>query len=118
MKLKLTLPLIVFILSPYTLVNAGEKCEQITVIKPELSENKISIRNAFIGKWFSKQPIKGGGYRETIIQRLEDSQYLIEFKFFDAASNIQNSQKEFGFWGVSGGIYFTMFRGNVEKDKL
>lgn len=118
MKSQLTILSVVFALGTYTTVSAHEECETITAIKPELSENKVSIRKAFIGKWHSKQPTKDGSTRETIIQRLPDSQYLIEFKFFDAKGNLEKSQKEFGFWGVSGGIYFTMFRGQVENDKL
>jgi hypothetical protein len=90
----------------------------ITEFKPALSEDKKVLRAVFVGKWLSKQPIKEGGTRETLIERFSDSKYLIEFKTYDSGGTLISTQKEFGFWGVSGGIYFTMYRGRIDAGKF
>ncbi|MDQ7048685.1 MAG: hypothetical protein Q9M92_03780 [Enterobacterales bacterium] len=54
----------------------------------------------------------------TSIERMEDSRYIIEFKVFDSMSILKQENKEFGYWEVSGGVYFTMFRGWFKGEKL
>ncbi|TDO98974.1 hypothetical protein [Marinomonas balearica] len=92
--------------------------DALTEFKPVLSEDKEALRASFVGKWLSKQPTKEGGMRETLVERFNDGQYLIEFKVYDAAGTMTITQKEFGVWGVSGGVYFTMYRGLIERGEL
>ncbi|WP_298771096.1 hypothetical protein [uncultured Shewanella sp.] len=92
--------------------------DEIAVVKPSLSEDKVAVRIGFIGKWLSKQSTKGGGSREAIINRFEDGQYIIEIKIFNSSGVLTTIQKEFGFWGVSGGVYFTIHRGWIADDQL
>ena len=90
----------------------------ITAFKPELKEDKKLLRVSFIGKWFSEQETKDGGFRRTTIERMPDSRYLVTFDIFDAEKKLIMNKKEFGYWGVSGGIYFTMYRGWIDQDRL
>ncbi len=53
--------------------------DEITAVKPELSEDKVTLRNRFIGKWYSEQSTNEGGLRRTTVERLPDSRYLIIF---------------------------------------
>jgi|TARA_R110002124_G_C8816567_1_gene503576 hypothetical protein len=91
---------------------------EISAEKPSLTQDKEEQRSAFIGKWESTQPTKEGGTRKTIIDRQSDSRYIVEFTVLNSKSEIEYIQKEFGFWGVSGGIYFTMYRGSIENDEF
>lgn len=90
----------------------------ITVAKPELTENKKALRANFVGKWLSESETKNGGFRRATIERMSDSRYVVTFDVFDAEKELIINQQEFGYWGVSGGIYFTMHRGVIEKDEL
>ncbi len=92
--------------------------DEISAVKPDLTMDKEQQRASFIGKWESSQPTKEGGKRHTLMTRLADSRYVVEFKIYDSESQLKIEQKEFGFWGVSGGIYFTMYRGSIENDEF
>jgi hypothetical protein len=92
--------------------------DEISAVKPSLTQDKKAQRTAFIGKWESSQPTKEGGVRKTIMDRQSDSRYVVEFTVLNEKSEVSYKQKEFGFWGVSGGIYFTMYRGSIENDEF
>jgi uncharacterized protein YcfL len=90
----------------------------ITESKPELKEDKKQLRSSFIGKWESTQLTKDGNTKHAVIERNSDSRYVVEFKIYYPDKTLKYQSKEFGFWGVSGGVYFTMFRGWIENDNL
>ena len=96
----------------------GDKPNSITEFKPQISQDRKEARNGFVGKWHSRQPTKPGGMRLTVIERRSDSRYVAEFSLFDKYNNLKDYRKEFGNWGVAGGIYFTMFKGWIEDDNL
>ncbi|WP_299493930.1 hypothetical protein [uncultured Shewanella sp.] len=96
--------ILVFLLIYYQTLK-GEH-DEISVVKPGLSKDKVAQRIGFVGKWLSKQATKDGGSREAIIKRFEDGQYIIEFKIFNSSGVLQATQKEFGFWGRFGGNLF------------
>ncbi len=62
------------------------------------------------GKWYGKQPIRNGGSREWLVTRESNGVYAIEFLITDGQGK-KELTKEIGDWGVSGGIYFTIFKG-------
>lgn len=92
--------------------------DEISAVKPDLTMDKEQQRASFIGVWESSQPTREGGKRHTLMTRLADSRYVVEFKIYDSESQLKIEQKEFGFWGVAGGIYFTMYRGSVKDDEF
>ena len=90
----------------------------ITESKPDLTLDKKQLRNGFIGKWESTQLTKDGNTKHAVIERNPDSRYVVEFKIFYPDQTLKYQSKEFGFWGVSGGVYFTMFRGWIKNDEF
>ncbi|MBJ2138527.1 hypothetical protein JEU11_18895 [Paraglaciecola chathamensis] len=91
---------------------------KVTESKPELSLDKKQLRTSFVGKWESTQPTKDGNSKHAVIERTADGRYVVEFKIFYPDKTLKYQSKEFGFWGVSGGVYFTMFRGWIENDNF
>lgn len=116
--MKVLIPLLATVIFFSGCTTAGGSGYTITAFKPVLTEDKKALRTSFVGKWLSKQPTKEGGTREALIERFDDGKYLVEFKVYDAKGALTKTQKEFGVWGVSGGIYFTVYRGLVENGQL
>ena len=94
------------------------KAPVVTETKPLLTREKKDLRLAFIGKWSSRQPTKKDGIKESTINRNVDSRYIIEHRVYDKNSTLIQESKEVGIWGVSGGIYFTVFRGWIENGQF
>ena len=90
----------------------------VTESKPFLSIEKKELRATFVGKWTSKQSTKKGGIKESTISRSADSRYVVEHKISDNKSVLLQESNEVGIWGVSGGIYFTVFRGWLENGQV
>jgi hypothetical protein len=114
MKYKYVLVILILIFSGCTTTNKNI----VTEFKPTLSEDKKVLRNLFVGKWISEQPNDKGGVNVTTVERMADSRYINEFKIFSSARILEKEQKEFGYWGVAGGVYFTMFRGWINGETL
>ena len=89
----------------------------VTDIKPLVSEKKQLQRLMFIGEWFSIQQTESGATRKATIRRSPNGTYVIHFEFYSKNGDLIYSQKEFGMWGVSGGIYFTINQGWFENDE-
>ena len=99
-------------------LNREIPADVITDVKPVLSQDQYQTRDSFIGKWLSVQPTESGGTRNAVIERLGDSRYTITFKFFDSLGKLESEHKEFGLWGVSGGVYFTIYIGFIENNQM
>lgn len=97
---------------------SSNQTQGISEFKPAVSKDRKDIRDGFVGQWISRQATDTGGMRHSIIERHEDSRFVVEFKIFDENERLTKQQKEFGYWGVAGGVYFTMFRGWIENDEL
>lgn len=69
-------------------------------------------RNMLLGKWYGVRTMESGGQKEWLTERSADGTYRVDFRFV-AADGSARSQSEVGFWGVSGDIYFRIFRGWV-----
>lgn len=74
-------------------------------------------RQALLGKWYGIARTADGGRKEWLVNRAEDGTYRIDFRVTDAKGQV-SAQSEVGFWGVSGGIYFRIFRGWVMLDGM
>lgn len=84
---------------------------------PDIPEQQLQQRNLMVGKWYGSQPIKEGGYREWIVARSRDGNYQIAFRHHSADGGYTQSV-EVGDWGVSGGIYFSIFKGTVVNGSI
>ncbi len=90
----------------------------VSEYKTAVSEDNQDVRKRFIGRWRSEQPNSSGGTNITTVHRSQDGRYLVEYTILDARSEVKNQQEEFGFWGVAGGVYFTLFKGWIEDDEF
>lgn len=89
----------------------------VTSQKPSLTLSQEETWNLMIGKWYGRQPTKDGGKKQEIVERSPHGTYKITFRIYDKDGNIKE-QSEAGHWGVSGPVYFTIFRGWIEGDQL
>ncbi|WP_445364935.1 hypothetical protein ACJJJB_11410 [Microbulbifer sp. ANSA001] len=89
----------------------------ITSAKPSLTFSQEETWNLMLGKWYGSQPTKDGGKRQEIVERFPQGTYKITFRTYDKDGKIKE-QTEAGQWGVSGPVYFTIFRGWVEDNHL
>ena len=74
-------------------------------------------RQMLLGKWYGIRKTADGGQKEWLTERSADGTYRVDFRFV-AADGTARSQSEVGFWGVSGDIYFRIFRGWVTVEGM
>lgn len=94
-----------------TLELRGERREIDTGLPTALA------RKALIGKWYGMAKTPDGGRREWLVERAADGTYRTDFHTVDSDGAVR-SQSEVGFWGISGDIYFRIFRGWVMLDGM
>lgn len=85
--------------------------------KPFLSNSQESSWSLMLGKWYGRQPITEDGFREQITERVADGTYIVTFRLHDVDSNVEE-HIEVGNWGISGPVYFTIFRGWSEGGQI
>lgn len=88
---------------------------EVDTWKPEISDGKIQQWNYMVGSWYSDQPTKSGERKETTANLLSDGSYIINFKKTSAEGEVTN-KTEVGYWGISGDIHFTIFKGWIENE--
>lgn len=69
-----------------------------------------------VGKWFGSLDLEGGGKYMWINERINDGTYRVQFRV--TASGKREESIEVGEWGVSGDIYFTIYKGDFEDGKI
>ena len=73
--------------------------------------------DTLIGAWYGKQKLKDGSIREWLTIRRDNGTYQDVFlNTFEDGSTERT--EEFGEWGVSGGIYFLIFKGWIENGRI
>lgn len=85
--------------------------------KAELKEKEVVRWEYMLGKWYGKQAIVDGGVHEFSVERFADGTYVITFKRTDINGDVEISQ-EVGYWGISGDVYFSIFKGWLEGDTV
>ncbi len=85
--------------------------------KPEVKVSEERRWTLMIGKWYGSQPTKEGGLKQHIVERYPNGSYKIIFKVTDSNGGTKESV-EVGNWGISGPIYFTIFRGWLHGSEL
>ncbi len=69
-----------------------------------------------VGKWFGNMNVAGGGKYMWIAERKNDGSYKIQFRTVDPSGK-KEEQTEVGEWGVSGNIYFTIYKAHLKGGK-
>lgn len=67
-------------------------------------------RASMVGKWLGESPVREGGSKSWLIDRSADGTYVVTFRNVAIDGTVDVDQ-EYGDWGISGDIYFTMTRG-------
>ena len=88
--------------------------QPVTAMKPEITQSQEEIGQLLVGKWLGDQPTKEGGSRKWLVERRPDGKYLIQFRVTNSDGSILE-QTEVGEWGVSGNIYFSIFKGWIDN---
>lgn len=83
--------------------------------KPDASQEQQ--RSLLVGTWFGDAKTKDGGRRLQITQRAPSGTYKVTFRVFEPSGQTWE-QSEVGFWGVSGGVYFTITKGWVDGESF
>ena len=74
-------------------------------------------RTMLLGKWYGIRKTNNGGQKEWLTERSADGTYRVDFRFTAKNGDVR-SQSEVGFWGVSGGTYFRIFRGWISVEGI
>ena len=91
--------------------------EIVTATKVSDPNKEIAVWNQLIGSWFGSQNTTDGKTRKWLIKQSSDGKYQIHFKIYKSSSLI-SEKKEYGEWGFSGNIMFTIVKGWVEAGKV
>ena len=95
----------------------SQKVETLsTAVKPDVFSDDVS-RAQLIGAWLGESPVKDGSTVKWLLKRASDGTYKVQFRITDARK-MQRDQFETGFWGISGGVYFTLTRAMIENGRL
>ncbi len=89
----------------------------VTSSKPAVSSSQEGTWKLMIGKWYGKQPTKDGGTKEEIIEKLPNGTYKIQFRVTQP-DGTKTERTEVGYWGVSGNIYFSIFKGWLSGSEI
>ncbi len=90
-------------------LTSTKEIKNMKVVEPTDQERY----DLMLGKWYGHQPTEDGRTRQELMVRATDGTYFEHFITCNADGTF-DEQKEVGHWGVSGSIYFTMFRGWVK----
>ncbi len=90
---------------------------EITASKPELSTSSKMMWQLMVGRWYGSQPTIDGGSRDWVVERFVNGTYKTRFVFFKPDGSVEE-QTEYGEWGISGGIYFSITKGRIENERL
>ncbi len=73
--------------------------------------------NSMVGNWYGVQTEDQGSVKQQLMERFADGSYKLttvhKLKEREVSNHI-----EVGYWGVSGPVYFSIFKGWVKHDKL
>ncbi|WP_139169352.1 hypothetical protein [Microbulbifer yueqingensis] len=95
-------------ITSYEVIQAVKSTEDLD------SEKKWALMT---GRWYGNQPTKEGGNREQIIERYPDGTYKVDFRIHKMDGSFE-AHSEVGYWGVSGPIYFSIFKGWLQDGKI
>lgn len=95
---------------------AGTK--KIAYMKPETPAAIEARRDMMIGRWLGEMPTMDGKFYKWLMDRRSDGGFTLTGQLMEQGRVISRNT-EFGFWGVSGSVYFSMTREMLdEKGKI
>ena len=67
-----------------------------------------------LGKWYGQRTLEDGVEREWLTERGSRGEYRVLFKDTHPDGRVE-LQTEFGLWGISGDVYFSIFLGWIDE---
>jgi hypothetical protein len=95
---------------------SGCPSNAIFTAKPPDSAQLIKSRAQLVGHWFIDAPTKEGGQRLALSEKRPDGTFQTQFRVIEGGKVTLN-QTEFGLWGLSGPVYFTITKGVVQGSR-
>ena len=98
-----------------TLLTALVLCSCASTGQPLKSGIKVGTgetalnRQFMVGNWYGEEPVASGGKHQWLDQRKNDSSFIIRIRSVDSGETID--QTEYGTWGVSANIFFSITSG-------
>lgn len=86
-------------------------------VKPNIPSSRQKKWTQLVGKWFGILDLEGGGKYMWINERENDGTYKVHFRVIDPSGKRQEAV-EIGEWGVSGDMYFTIYKGYFEEGRI
>jgi hypothetical protein len=87
--------------------------EAVVAAKPRLGQSEEAAWNAMVGRWYGSQPTADGGVYRWIMDRSPRGTYEMTGRVYDGAGHYEE-RVEVGQWGISGPVYFSIYRGWIE----
>jgi hypothetical protein len=97
-----------------TVVTSNEEIQAVKELENSDRSKKWSLMT---GRWYGNQPTKDGGRREQITEKYSDGSYKIDFRIHKSDESFDD-HSEVGYWGVSGPIYFSIFKGWLHNGQI
>ncbi len=114
-KIRIMIAAIAFLLGGCSSLHTSS--EKVTDDKPYLSKSQKETWGLMVGKWYGSQPTTAGSRKDQITEHLSDGTYRDRFRVVSEDNKVRETV-EVGQWGVSGPIYFAIFRGWLKDGKL
>ncbi|AMO66845.1 hypothetical protein DOK_18595 [gamma proteobacterium BDW918] len=105
---KQTAPIPINLESHVQALDENAQAEDVPTPTPKIITS--NSRTMLLGKWYGIRKTNNGGQKEWLTERSADGTYRVDFRFTAKNGDVR-TQSEVGFWGVSGGTYFRIFRG-------
>ncbi|GAA6170008.1 hypothetical protein [Sessilibacter corallicola] len=99
------------------MLGACESIKPSYIEKPYVSDKKIEYWNRLVGTWKGEKELEGGAHVEWIIDRESDGTFRIVFRTTDKNGKVDTST-EYGQWGVSDNIYFSITDARQVGDEI
>ena len=116
MRIKFALLLSIFLVACTSTKNTNTSNVEVKSSKEFVSSSQEVSWKLLTGKWYGSQPTKDGGIKQEVVERKSNGTYRISFKVKSKSGAITQSE-EYGEWGTSGSIYFSIFKGFIEAGK-
>lgn len=85
--------------------------------KPAMTTDQKAAWSRMVGRWYGSQPTEKGGHMDWLVERAPEGVYQITFRVHDRDGTVTD-RVEVGEWGVSGPIYFSIYRAYVTDGRL
>ncbi|MDH5484427.1 MAG: hypothetical protein OEY43_04245 [Gammaproteobacteria bacterium] len=110
----------VFALAALLLVNGcvATKPSDKEVVMPEEGMSKQDIWQRLTGHWYGSLVNANGSQEKWIIERYPQGSYKVTSRIYQQGSTEFEERIGVGHWGISGPVYFTMFRGWIEDEMI